>query len=583
VVTIALALGASRMVKQHALIRRLPAVETLGSITYICTDKTGTLTENRMSAEVVVVDGVALQGLAAATDPHAEPWRSFYRALMLCNDATEDAAGVITGDPTETALLQVAKLAGYDKRQLEGEAPRIREVPFDAERKRMATLHGEDGAVVSYVKGAPEAILPQANRRMTANGPAALDAGAVLDEAHRLAARGLRVLAIAMRRFDALPERLEEAESELVFLGLVGLIDPPRAEAAAAVAECKAAGITTVMVTGDHPETARAIALRLGIVEAGGRVLTGVELAHLSEEALALAVRDVRVYARVDPEQKIRIVQALQAKGELVAMTGDGVNDAPALKRADIGVAMGKGGTDVARESADVVLLDDNFATIVGAVREGRRIFDNIRKFLKYSMTGNAGTVWTIFLAPFVGLPIPLLPIQILWINLATDGMPGLALANERAERNLMQRAPRAPDESMFAHGMGLHILSVGLAIALICLPLQAWAYHGGNPHWQTMIFTVLCFARLAQCIAISSDSRSVFTLGFWSNPVLLGTVLLTVALHLATIYVPALNPVFKTEPLSAAELALCFAAALLVFVIVEIEKWLVRHGYLYA
>jgi Ca2+-transporting ATPase len=447
----------------------------------------------------------------------------------------------------------------------------------------MSTVHVNEAGWLVCVKGAPEAVLARCPRRLTGSGPVPFVATAAVAQADRLASGGMRVLAFAERQMATLPTSLTDAENDMTFLGLVGLMDPPREEAAAAVAECKAAGIVPVMITGDHPATARAIAEGLGILEQGGRVVSGTELAGLSDEAFAAQVKQIRVYARVDPEQKIRIVKALQASGEFAAMTGDGVNDAPALRRADIGVAMGRCGTDVAREAAHMVLLDDNFATIVHAVREGRRIFDNIRKFLKYSMTGNAGTVWTIALAPFAGLPIPLLPIQILWINLATDGLPGLALAHERAERDVMQRPPRRPEESLFEHGLGRHIVWVGLAIAAVCVPLQAWSWHAGNTHWQTMVFTVLCFSRLAQCIAVRSERDSVFTIGFWSNPALMGAVLLSVGLQLATIYVPALQSIFSTAPLDVVELLLCLVLSSVVFFAVEIEKWLVRRGKIYT
>jgi Ca2+-transporting ATPase len=576
VVTIALALGAGRMVRHNALIRRLPAVETLGSITYICSDKTGTLTENRMRAEAVHVAGQTTPG-----DAGAEPWATFYRALALCNDARPTSEGPI-GDPTEIALLEAAQRQGLDKTALDAATPRVAELPFDSERKRMSTLHREGDKVRAYVKGAPEAILAQAAWAHTACGPAPLDAQASLDEAERLAREGLRVLAVAFREFDALPEPLEDAETGLVFLGLVGLMDPPRAEAPAAVAECISAGITPVMITGDHPATARAVALRLGIVEDHGKVMNAERLARMSDEELADRAAEIRVYARVDPEQKIRIVQALQAKGEFVAMTGDGVNDAPALKRADIGVAMGRGGTDVAREAAHMVLLDDNFATIVRAVREGRRIFDNIRKFIKYTMTSNSGEIWTIFLAPFLGLPIPLLPIHILWINLVTDGLPGLALANESAERNVMKRPPRPPTESIFAHGMWQHMLWVGLLMGGVSLLTQAWAYHTGSAHWQTMVFTVLTLSQLGHCLAIRAERDSVFTIGIGSNRTLTAALVLTFALQMATIYVPALAPIFKTQPLDAGELALCLAMSTVVFFAVEAEKWLSRRALIY-
>jgi Ca2+-transporting ATPase len=329
-----------------------------------------------------------------------------------------------------------------------------------------------------------------------------------------------------------------------------------------------------VMITGDHPATARAIALALGIVDDDqAPVLTGAELSLLDDDALSGRVVHTRVYARVDPQQKIRIVEALQARGEFVAMTGDGVNDAPALKRADIGVAMGKGGTDVAREAASLVLMDDNFATIVGAVREGRRIYDNIRKFVRYTMTSNSGEIWTIFLAPMLFLPIPLLPIHILWVNLVTDGLPGLALAAEPAERGIMQRAPRPPTESLFAQGMWQHILGIGLLIGGLCLGVQAWALSTGHAHWQTMVFTVLTLSQMAHVMAIRSETEPLWRLGLGSNRPLLGAVALTFALQMATIYVPALNPIFKTQPLTASELLLCLALSAVVWLVVEAEK----------
>ncbi|HLD09532.1 MAG TPA: HAD-IC family P-type ATPase, partial [Methylophilaceae bacterium] len=387
------------------------------------------------------------------------------------------------------------------------------------------------------------------------------------------------------RKWPTLPEshHPEELERELVFLGFAGLIDPPRSEVKAAVALCKSAGITPVMITGDHPATARAIAHELGILaDSDGRVMTGAELAQLDQQAFEAEVEHVRVYARVDPAQKIKIIQALQDKGEVVAMTGDGVNDAPALRAADIGVAMGKGGTDVAREAAHMVLLDDNFATIVHAVSQGRRIFDNIRKFIKYTMTSNAGEIWTILLAPFLGLPIPLLPIHLLWINLVTDGLPGLALTAEPAERGNMNRPPRPSQESIFAHGMWQHMIWVGLLMGGVSLLTQAWALSGGSAHWQTMVFTVLTLSQLGHVLAIRTEKDSLFSAGLFSNPMLLFAVLLTFVLQMATIYVPALNPIFKTEALNMDELALCLALSSVVFIAVEIEKWLVRRRWIY-
>jgi Ca2+-transporting ATPase len=366
-------------------------------------------------------------------------------------------------------------------------------------------------------------------------------------------------------------------------LGLVGMEDPVRPEAMAAVRDCQHAGIVPVMITGDHPITARAIAQQLGILAPGERLLSGAELAAIDNATFADMAAHVRVYARVVPEQKIRIVQALQARGEFVAMTGDGVNDAPALQRADIGVAMGRGGTDVAREAASLVLLDDNFATIVDAVREGRRIYDNIRKFVRYAMTGNAAEIWTIALAPLAGMPIPLLPIHILWINLVTDGLPGIALAAEPAERGVMQRPPRPSRESIFAHGLWQHIVWVGLLMGGVSLATQAWALHTGSTHWQTMVFTVLTLSQMAHVLAVRSERDSLFTQGLASNLPLLGAAVLTFLLQMATIYVPALQPVFKTQPLTAGELLLCLALSMITFVAVEAEKALVRRDALYA
>ena len=462
------------------------------------------------------------------------------------------------------------------KPALEEDTPRVRELPFDADRKRMTTFHADGGAFEAFTKGAPESVLPRCTAHWSPKGLLPLDPDAVLVEADRLAAQGLRVMAFARRAWPRLPAEpdVEAIESDLALIGLIGMIDPPREEAATAVRDCISAGIRPVMITGDHPATALAIARRLGIVpDDAAQGITGAELSELDEATLKARVEGVRVYARVDPAQKIRIVQALQSHGQFVAMTGDGVNDAPALKAADIGVAMGKGGTDVAREASSLVLLDDNFATIVAAVREGRRIYDNIRKFVRYAMTGNSAEVLTLAAAPLFGLPMPLLPIHILWVNLVTDGLPGLALAAEPAERCIMQRPPRPPNESLFAQGMWQHILGMGLLIAGLCLAVQAWALHTGHAHWQTMVFTVLTLAQMAHVMAIRSESEPLWRLGLASNRPLLGAVLLTFALQMATIYVPFLNPIFRTEPLSLGELGICVAAALVVYCVVELEK----------
>lgn len=586
VVTISLALGARKMVKQHALIRRLPAVETLGSVTFICSDKTGTLTQNKMHVTAIYADGAMFS--AFNMDKHVEPWHTLFQALALSNDAHLDKHGKIQGEPTEAALLLVAQDAGWSKTTLESQAPRLKELPFDSERKRMTTFHAAGKEVLAYTKGSPEALVSRCTSMLNSRGEQNLDELAqtvLLREADAMAANGLRVLAVACRTWQTLPasQQADELERGLVFLGFVGLIDPPRREAKEAVSLCKSAGITAVMITGDHPATARAIAYQLGILEdSHGRVMSGIELAQLDQQAFEVEVETVRVYARVDPIQKIKIVQALQDKGEVVAMTGDGVNDAPALRAADIGVAMGKGGTDVAREAAHMVLLDDNFATIVHAVRYGRCLYDNIRKFIRYAVTTNSAEILTIFLAPFLGLPIPLLPTHILWINLVSDGLPALAFTAEPAERGIMRRPPRALQESLFAHGMWQHMVWVGLLMAGLTLVAQAWAYHTGSAHWQTMAFTVLTVSQLGHVLAIRSEKESLFSIGILSNRPMAAAVTVTFILQMATIYVPVFNPIFKTAPLSMGELAICLALSSVVFIAVEIEKWLIRRGWIY-
>jgi len=593
VVTISLALGAHKMVKQHALIQSLPAVETLGSVTFICSDKTGTLTQNKMHVTSLYANGIyadneqfkAFKSEPALVEKINNPWYVFFQALALSNDAHFDSHGKIQGEPTEAAFLRAAQEAGWHKATLEKEMPRLKELAFDSERKRMTTFHHAANGVIAFSKGSPEALVSQCTRILTSSGEQAIEQSALLQQAEIMAANGLRVLAFACRNWNVLPdsEEADDLECDLVFIGFAGLIDPPRSEAKEAVSLCKSAGITPVMITGDHPATARAIACQLGILaDEDVRVMTGAELANLDQHAFEAEVALVRVYARVDPAQKIKIVRALQDKGEIVAMTGDGVNDAPALKAADIGIAMGKGGTDVAREAARMVLLDDNFATIVNAIRYGRRLYDNIRKFVRYAVTTNSAEVLTIFLAPFLWLPIPLLPTHILWINLVTDGLPALALTAEPAERGVMRRPPRPPQESLFSHGMWQHMIWVGLLMAGLTLFAQAWAYHTGSSHWQTMAFTVITISQLGHVMAIRSEKESLFSMGIFSNKPLLIAVVVTFVLQMATIYVPAFNPIFKTEPLTMSELVLCLALSSVVFFAVEFEKWLIRHGWIY-
>jgi len=582
VVTISLAFGARKMSRHQALIRHLPSVETLGSVTVICSDKTGTLTQNRMRLEKFVL-GDQLHDMPLESNSDSLAVRRVWQCLALSNDV-QPSDGSPIGEPTELALYQAADEAGWNKQSLSEQLPRVGELPFDAERKLMTTLHQEGGTILAFTKGAPERLLPLCNQQLHTKGSADFQPESLMMMAEKLAEEGYRVLGLACREWDALPSDMspEHVESSLIFLGLAVLIDPPREEAYNAVEECRTAGITPLMITGDHPATAVAIATRLGITEKGAEVITGQELDQLSAASLARRLETVRVFARVSPSQKILIVKALQQKGDFVAMTGDGVNDAPALKHADIGVAMGQKGTDVAREAADMVLLDDNFATIVTSVREGRRIFDNIRKFIKDTMSSNSGEIWTLFLAPFLGLPVPLLPIHILWINLVTDGLPGLAFTQEPAERGIMQRAPRPPNESIFAHGMWQHIVWVGLFVGGLSIASQAWAISRGVEYWQTITFTVLTISQLFHSLAVRSERESLFTIGLMSNRYMLGAVLLTVVLQLSVIYVPLFNPIFKTQPLPPFELAICFALSSLVLVGVEIEKWLIRRIGLY-
>lgn len=559
-ITVALARGAKRLVRKNALVRKLSAVETLGSVTFICTDKTGTLTMNKM--KVVKTEDLTEKGTVEGL--------SFFQAgLALNNDVKNEADGSLKGDPTEVAILEQF-ISEQDQEKLTSfttTLPRIAELPFDSERKSMSTVHELNGKFLVLTKGAAESI------------SAALKDGSghqeVLDKADEWAKDGIRVIAFAYRIFDAMPNPLDPAtvEKELTLAGLVGMIDPPREEARQAIAECNTAGIKTVMITGDHPATAMSIAKQLGILTGDDLAVTGKELQDMSDPDFESKVEKIRVYARVSPEQKLRIVKALQAKQNFVSMTGDGVNDAPALKVSDIGVAMGINGTDVSKQASDMILLDDNFATIVKAIREGRHIYDNIRKFVKYIMTCNSAEIWAMFLAPLLGLPIPLLPIHILWINLVTDGLPGLALASEKTEKDIMQRPPRKTDESLFSGGMGYHIAWVGLLMAGLTLGVLFWAVETDNPRWQTIVFTTLSFLQLAHVMAIRSETQTLFQLGIFSNRPLIGAIALTILLQLAVIYLPFANTLFKTQPLNMGELAICFGLSFVIVVAVEIEK----------
>ncbi len=565
VVTISLALGARRMVRKQALVRKLAAVETLGSVTVICSDKTGTLTQSRMSVERFYCDGTFEKA------PRSSPaWNQLLLAMALSNDVRTDGNDSPAGDPTETALFSAARQAGIHKRAAEDRYPRVAELPFDADRKCMTTVHRDpEGGLIAFTKGAAESLAARA-----------LNAGEVFHAAEEMAALGLRVLAFAVRRWPGPSIELspESVEKDLTIIGLVGIGDPIRTEAAEAIRTCRQAGITTIMITGDHPITAKAMARELGLLHEGQSIMTGRELAELTEEELKDRAGSVRVYARVAPEQKLKIVRALQASGNLVAMTGDGVNDAPALKQAEIGVAMGITGSDVAKQASSLILLDDNFATIARAVREGRRIYDNLRRFIRYAVTTNASEILTMLVAPLLGLPMPLLPLQILWVNLVTDGLPGLALAVEPEEGNVMNRPPRPPNESVFARGLGMHVVWVGILMAALAIVTQVVALRYGLAAWQTMVVSVMAFSQLAHVLAIRSESESLFRQGLLSNKPLLGAVLLTVLLQLAVIYLPALNNLFSTKPLRFVELAWTLLAGSVILFAVEVEKW-IRRG----
>jgi Ca2+-transporting ATPase len=561
VVTISLALGARRLIKKNALIRKLPAVETLGSVTYICSDKTGTITQNQMK----VIEVFSNQEEISLSKDYS----LLECAMALNNDVKSDSNNKWIGDPTEVALMEFAvnKHGAEHLTETTNMLPRLAEIPFDAERKIMTTIHSWGNKYLVISKGAVEKIMRRLQQQEVGD--------VVVNQNQRLAKRGMRVLGFGFRVVEELPQYLESIEQNLEFAGLVGMMDPPRGEVRSAIAQCKTAGIRPVMITGDHPITAQAIAEEIGIWTSESYLVTGSELQMLSPEELDNKVENIAVYARVSPEQKLNIVKSLQRREQFVAMTGDGVNDAPSLKTANIGVAMGITGTDVSKQAAHMILLDDNFATIVSTVREGRHIFDNIRKFIKYTMTSNSGEIWTLFLAPLIGLPIPLLPIHILWINLVTDGLPGLALTFEPSEKDIMQRPPRTPGEPIFAHGMGRHILWVGLLMGAVCLALQAWSFEMGISNWQTMIFTVLCLSQLGHVLAIKSEGQLLFRQGLLSNPILFGTVVLTFILQMVIIYLPFANDIFKTEPLSLTELGICLVASLIVFHAVELEKWI--------
>ncbi|MFH7024640.1 MAG: cation-translocating P-type ATPase [Heteroscytonema crispum UTEX LB 1556] len=628
VITVTLALGTQRMVKRNALIRKLPAVETLGSVTTICSDKTGTLTQNKMVVQSIYTNnrsfGVTGDGYAptgeflldkqklSTLDQYPEI-PALLVSCAVCNDSVlqqEKGQWTILGDPTEGALVTLAGKGGIEKDQWASKLPRVAEFPFSSERKRMSVIcqveqistgvspvTDVDPAIAGmlksenylmFTKGSPELILARCTQIYAGTNSVPLTdelRKQILAENDRMASKGLRVLGFAYKPLmEVPPEGSDEtSEQKLVWLGLVGMLDAPRPEVRAAVQECREAGIRPVMITGDHQLTARAIATDLGIAEEGARVLTGQELQRMSDQELEQNVDIVSIYARVAPEHKLRIVQALQRRGRFVAMTGDGVNDAPALKQADIGIAMGITGTDVSKEASDMVLLDDNFATIVAATKEGRVVYTNIRRFIKYILGSNIGEVITIASAPLLGLGgVPLSPLQILWMNLVTDGLPALALAVEPPEPDVMKRPPFSPRESIFARGLGSYMIRIGIIFAIITIILMEWAYNhvkvvtgaGLDPdRWKTMVFTTLCLAQMGHAIAIRSNNRLTIEMNPFSNIFVLAAVVSTTILQLMLVYVPPLRDFFGTHWISPTELAICFGFSALMFVWIEIEK----------
>ena len=630
VITVTLAIGTQRMVKRQALIRRLPAVETLGSVTTICSDKTGTLTQNKMVVQSVYPaglpfesdvsvsgEGYAPEGKFTIAEKSVSPLEKPTLALLLlncalCNDAAlqqekepDGEQWAIVGDPTEGALVTLAAKAGLDKGKLEYEFERLHEFPFSSERKRMSVVVsvpkdnrlGIESAAAVFAKGSAELLLERCNH--IGHGSRVLfedDRKEILRKTEALAGKGMRVLGLAYKQWlsaaeaGADPELTEEeAEQNLTWLGLVGMIDAPRPEVREAVMRCQRAGIRPMMITGDHPLTARSLAVDLGLVnDWDAKTHTGQEIEAMSQPELEAAVRSVSVYARVSPEHKLRIVQALQAQHQVVAMTGDGVNDAPALKQADIGVAMGITGTDVSKDASDMVLLDDNFASIVSAAEEGRVVYSNIRRFVKYILGSNIGEVITIALSPLL-LPIvavPLTPLQILWMNLVTDGFPALALAMEPPTPNMMDRPPHDPKESIFARGLGWYMVRVGIVFAILAIALMLWAYSytqnpevpGDPERWKTMVFTMLCLSQMGHAIAVRSDRKLAIEMSQFSNPYVLLAVGVTTVLQLLLIYVPFLRNFFGTHYLSIIELLVCVGFSSLLFVWVELEKLFIRN-----
>lgn len=571
IVTIVLAIGVQRMVAKNAIIRRLPAVETLGSTSVICSDKTGTLTQNRMTLVKAYTD----QGeqTAALEGNVPDPIRQLIMMGTLCTDGTVeivDGQEKHIGDPTETAIVAAALNQGMIKEDLVVRYPRLGEIPFDSDRKLMTTIHQMDGKNIVIVKGAPDILMQKC---VQGNIAAASKAN------EEMGREALRVLAVGYKEINQVPGefKTEELEQGLNFLGLVGMIDPPRPEVLDSIKECNGAGIRTIMITGDHVVTASAIAKQLGILHEDNQALTGTELDALRDEDLAANIRKYRVYARVTPSDKIRIVKAWQKENEIVAMTGDGVNDAPALKAADIGCAMGITGTDVAKGAADMTLTDDNFATIVTAVREGRGIYDNIRKAVHFLLSCNLGEIVTIFLAMLLWKESPLLPIQLLWINLVTDSLPALALGVEPVEYDVMNRKPRAKDESIFSHGIGFSAIWQGTMIGVLTLiayyiGTRTNIENAGIPLGETMAFAVLAISQLVHSLNIRSR-HSLFKIGFTSNKYMIGAFFASLALMLAVLLVPFLQSIFEVISMNSSQWIIVIGLAFVPLAIVEIGK----------
>lgn len=576
IVTIVLAIGVRRMVAKNAIIRRLPAVETLGSTSVICSDKTGTLTQNRMTLVKAYAGGRFSE--LGGTDA-SEEVRELVRLGALCTDGKVEMSGGVErhiGDPTETSIVAAAMKLGEEKDELERAFPREGEIPFDSERKLMTTVHKMNDGYLVIVKGAPDVLFARC-----ASG----DTEAAARANEEMSGEALRVLAVGVKKLGALPRSFEpEAlEDGLTLLGLLGMIDPPRPEAVASIKECDDAGIKTVMITGDHVLTASAIARRLGILREGGEALTGAELDAMTDEQLDAEIDRYRVYARVSPSNKIRIVKAWQSKGKIVAMTGDGVNDAPALKAADIGVAMGITGTDVSKGAADMILTDDSFSTIVTAVREGRGIYDNIRKAVRFLLSCNLGEIITVFVSMLIWKESPLLPIQLLWVNLVTDSFPALALGMERVEPDIMSRKPREKDESLFANGIGASAVMQGVMFGVLTLTAyyigsRSNVENAGIPLGETMAFAVLALSQLVHAFNVRS-SHSLFKIGFFSNRHMVYACVLSLTLMLTVLFVPFLRGAFGIIAMNGLELAIVAGLSAAPLLLCELEKAVTRRG----